>query len=234
MASLADRIVEVSPWQPSPSVEAQVPDWHGFWHFFVLRRLARSRLSRIGYDLTAENQPVIWSFEIAIQSRPYTRSHLEFRHRRRIDAYNWRWFLVILASCQIVAINGWSTRALDILLAAPPRPRRLRALKYPTQKHNTKSFSPNSTSPDLHVHYVRATPGTPVHWQPGNAQAEFSAMFSDGTAGRSESSWASSLHMMPRKKEEWQPCGDYNQTVIRFGISRILFGTYAVVQFSRF
>jgi hypothetical protein len=40
------------------------------------------------------------------------------------------------------------------------------------------------------------------------AKAEFDAMFREGTARRSEISWSSALHIMPKKDNGWRPCGD--------------------------
>jgi hypothetical protein len=57
------------------------------------------------------------------------------------------------------------------------------------------------------VHHIRTTPGPPVTCRPWRlapywltiAKAEFEAMLRDGTARRSESSWSSALHIVPKK-----------------------------------
>jgi hypothetical protein len=41
------------------------------------------------------------------------------------------------------------------------------------------------------------------------AKAEFKRLESAGIVCRSKSPWASPLHMVPKKDESWQPCGDY-------------------------
>jgi hypothetical protein len=98
------------------------------------------------------------------------------------------------------------------------------------------------------VHHIRTTPGQPVTCRPRRlapdrltiAKAEFDAMLRDGTARRSESSWSSALHIVPKKDNGWRPCGDYralNVTTIpdRYPVPHIhdwrsfritVFGTY--------
>ncbi|XP_015111521.1 uncharacterized protein LOC107037474 [Diachasma alloeum] len=68
------------------------------------------------------------------------------------------------------------------------------------------------------VHHIRTTPGPPISCRARRlapdklktAQAEFSSMPTLGTARRSESPWASALHLAPKGNNGWRPCGDYH------------------------
>ncbi|PNF13678.1 hypothetical protein B7P43_G16731 [Cryptotermes secundus] len=67
------------------------------------------------------------------------------------------------------------------------------------------------------VHHIRTVPGPPVACRPQRltpdrltiTKAEFDAMLQDGTTHRSESSWSSALHIVPKKDNGWRSCGDY-------------------------
>jgi cleavage and polyadenylation specificity factor subunit 1 len=69
------------------------------------------------------------------------------------------------------------------------------------------------------AHHIRTIPGPPVTCRPRRltpdrltiAKAEFDAMLRDGIVRPSESSWSSTLHIVPKKVYGWSPCSDYRK-----------------------
>jgi hypothetical protein len=78
------------------------------------------------------------------------------------------------------------------------------------------------------VHHIRTVPGPPVTCRPRRlapdrlaiAKAKFDAMLWEGTARRSESSWSSALHIVPKKDNGWRPCEKCTHVFLRQDATR--------------
>jgi len=157
-------------------------------------------------------RPFTWRFVIADVSKPIIGADFLSHFNLVVDLKNRR---------LIDQVTGLSTQGRCINYLEPL----VKTITGETPYHKLLNKFIDITRPDGQlrdvkhntVHHIETTPGPPVVCKPRRlapeklaiAKREFQKMIELGIARPSKSSWASPLHIVPKKNDEWRLCGDY-------------------------
>jgi hypothetical protein len=155
-----------------------------------------------------------WRFTVADVSKPIIGVDFLSHYNLLVDCHNHR-LVDGVTSLAIVVPHQKAAEGISSVRTTTDNSAYHRLLReYPdVTRPAGKPLTPKHST----VHHIRTTSGPPVSSRPRRldpqrlqiARKEFDDMLQSGTARRSESAWASPLHLAHKKNDGWRPCGDY-------------------------